>query len=284
MNVQSLSIDDPKYPLYLREISDAPEKIYYVGNLEMLDRLCVAIVGTRRATSYGENQAFQIARDLSQRGICIVSGLAYGIDSAAHKGALEGHGGTIAVLAQGLPEIGPPRNKGLAKRIVQSGGLLLSENEAWKPIFKNEYLFRNRIISGVSRGVLVVEAGFRSGAVNTANHALDQNRDVMAVPGRVTDEQSVGTNRLLVDRAGLVRCAEDVANCLEIPWPKKSGIALDGAEQIVFDMLKGRSMTAAELGEHFEGQLKELYSVLGRLELKGLVRRNSDLRYGVCSG
>ena len=281
MEVKSMKIGEDGYPRWLRQIFDAPKKLYYMGDLSVLEKPMVAVVGTRRMTSYGESQAFQIARDLSRQGICIVSGLAYGIDSMAHKGALEGRGGTIAVLAQGLPEIGPPRNRGLAERILNSGGLLLSENEAGKEIFKQEYLRRNRIISGVSRGVLVVEAGARSGAVNTACHALEQGRDVMAVPGRLTDEQSAGTNRLLKNGAALVRSAKEIAECLDLPWEKVFDVTLEGMERLVFELLKKQPMTAAELGEGFEGKLKELYAILGSLEMRGLIRRGVDLRYGV---
>jgi DNA processing protein len=281
MEIQSLKIGEDAYPRWLREIFDAPKRLYYAGDLAVLERPMVAIVGTRRMTSYGEAQAFQIARELSRRGICIVSGLAYGVDAAAHKGALEGHGGTIAVLAQGLPEIRPARNKGLAERILGSGGLLLSENEAGKEIFKQEYLRRNRIISGLARGVLVVEAGYRSGAVNTACHALEQNREVMALPGRLIDEQSAGALRLLKDGAALVRNAEEVAECLGLPWEKVFDVSLKGVELVVFEILKKQPMTAAELGECFEGRLKELYGVLGGLEMRGLVRRGVDLKYGV---
>ena len=174
MKVEKLSIKDERYPALLKRIFDPPDVLRFIGDLTCFERACVGIVGVRRATAYGEAQAFKIAKELSGQGVCVVSGLAYGIDAAAHKGALEGRGRTIAVLAQGLPEIGPVRHEALAKRIVQNGGLLICEKEHGAPIFKSDYLVRNRLISGVSKGVLIVEAAHKSGALNTAKHALDQ--------------------------------------------------------------------------------------------------------------
>lgn len=284
MEVFSIKIGDAGYPQLLREISDSPEKLNCIGDLEVLSRPCVAIVGTRKSTPYGEALAFQFARELSLRGVCVVSGLAYGIDAAAHKGALEGKGGTIAIMAQALPEIRPAGHSALAKRIVDSGGLLLSEKESGKPTLRHDYLVRNRLISGVSSGVLVVEAGFRSGALNTANHALDQNRDVMAIPGRITDEKSTGCNRLIFSGAQMIRSAKEVAEFLGFAWQELDGAKLEGELKVVFEMIKAKPMTGPELGEHYEGRLKELYSVLSELELRGLIRRSNGMRYAACSG
>lgn len=279
IDVKSVGIGEAGYPVLLREIPDPPQVLFYAGNLGVLDKICVGIVGTRRASTYGEGQAFEIARGLSRQGICVVSGLAYGVDTAAHKGALEGDGGTVAVLAQGLPEIGPAGNLGLAMQILNRGGLLLSEKTPGMPVQKHEYLFRNRIISGVSKGVLIVEAGWKSGARNTANHAIEQNREVMALPGRVTDELSVATNYLISQGAKLVTGARDVVEGLGLLWQEDFGVNLEGVEKVVYSFLKSQPMTGAELGEHFSGQLKMLYSVLGSLELRGLIKRGSDLRY-----
>lgn len=284
MQIKNINIENSNYPHMLREIYDAPKKLYYAGTLNILKRPCIAIVGTRKCSSYGENQAFKLARELSRQGYCIVSGLAYGIDSAAHKGALEGPGGTAAVVAQSLPEIGPPRNRGLAKRIISSGGVIISEKSPGIPFLKHEYLLRNRIISGLSLGVLVVEAAYRSGALNTANHALDQNRDIMAIPGRTTDKMSGGTNKLIERGAKLISCPKDVADCLYLPWEEPRTEDLCNEERSLFEIIKAKPSTSAELGEKFEGRLKELYSILGQLELKGLVRRTNDLHYTVCGG
>lgn len=283
MKIESLTIDDENYPAILREVFCTPKKLFYVGNLDVLRHPKVAIVGTRRSSAYGESQAFKIAKELSQRGICVVSGLAYGIDAQAHKGALEGHGGTIAVLANGLPEIYPANNTHLAKRIVRAGGLLLSEVEFGVPPLKYGYLNRNRLISGLSLGVLVVEAPMKSGAMNTANHAVEQGREVMAIPGRVTDENSTGTNDLINRGANLITCSKQIADILHLSWQTVDGNSLIGVQKSLFDVLKEKPQTGAELGEHFEGKLREFYAALSELELKGYVKRMSDLRYAVCS-
>lgn len=278
LKIKSVKLGEPCYPARLAQIFDPPGELFYVGDLEVLKKPLLAIVGSRRATPYGREQSFQIAKDLSLHGICIVSGLAYGIDEEAHKGALEGAGGTVAVVAQDLSNIMPTRNVGLAERIVGSGGLLISENPG-RPVLKHEYLVRNRIISGLSLGVLIVEAANRSGALNTARHALEQNRDVMAVPGRVTDEQSAGTNKLLAGGAGFITCAKDVAEILALEWGVFENIDLSLEEREIFEIIKAEPLSAAELGERFEGQLKALYEGLGKLELKGMIRRRTDMRY-----
>jgi DNA processing protein len=280
MNIHAISIDDRTYPEYLRQIYDPPEVLYAMGNLELLDAMNLAIVGTRRATPYGQSQAHSFAKSLAGKGVCIVSGLAFGIDAAAHKGALDAGGATIAVLAQALPNIGPPRHRGLAREILENGGLILSEMAPGRVTRKVDYLFRNRIISGISKGVLIVEAGYRSGALNTARHAIDQNRDVMVLPGRITDESSVGTNKIMRAGAHVVLTPADVGDFLGIELMEKV-VELDGMDALVFNVLGEKPMTAPELGEYFEGQLSELYEALGEMELKGLIARTSDLRYAV---
>jgi len=195
--IHTISINDKNYPSILKEITDPPERLYVQGNLDLLREPSLAIVGMRRCSKLGENLAFEWARDLSRQGLTIISGLAFGIDAAAHRGAIEGSGKTIAVIPSCLPEITPRSHRKLANEILASGGLLLSELDVPRPPLKHEFLVRNRLVSGLSRGVLVVEAAHRSGALNTANHALDQNRDIMAIPGRINDPCSQGCNRLI---------------------------------------------------------------------------------------
>ncbi len=281
MKVKSISIGDPGFPPLLRQLHDAPQKIYYLGDLAVLDKVCLGIVGTRRSSAYGESQAFEFARALGERGLCIISGLAFGIDAAAHKGALEGGGATVAVLAQALPNVSPASHVGLAKKIVESGGLLISEKEPGTETFKGDYLTRNRLISGLSKGVLVVEAPYKSGAYNTANHALYQDREVLAIPGRLTDVNSAACNRLLRAGARLVRSPKDVMEDLDLPWDAPSPIELKGAQKTLFELISGEPKSGAELGEAFGGSLRTLYSTLGELELKGLVQRTRELRYAV---
>jgi len=284
MKVNELLIDDPRFPENLKEIPDPPSCLYFVGNLELFERRRVAIVGTRKSTPYGESFAHQFAKELSQAGICVVSGLAYGIDAIAHQGALKGEGGTIAVLAQALPEIRPVRHKRLAETIVEKGGLLISEQAKEEPFNRTDYLVRNRLISGLSEGVLVVEAAYRSGALNTANHALDQNRYVMAVPGRINDEFSGGTNRLIHDGAALIRSTEDIADFLNIKLKRKVNVELSGPQKELYELLLKEPQSGAELGEKFHGKLSELYNLLAELEMNGLVKFSNSNRYVACGG
>lgn len=281
MKIEKLPISDVRYPELLRQIYDPPRVLYYVGNLAALERPRVAIVGTRRMTGYGESQAFKFARELSARGICVVSGLAYGIDKAAHEGALEGPGGTIAVVAQGIPELQPAAHVELARRIVAKGGLLLSENEAGTQVYKSDYLVRNRIIAGLCKATLIVEAPFKSGAMNTAKHAYDNGREVLCLPGRIMDTNCEGTNALLQRGAHLALCPRDVADLLGVAWTTRE-IKLEGLAAEIFAELKKAPRSPAELGERFD-KMTELYEALGELELRGLIRFTKELRYAVSS-
>ncbi len=286
MEIKKVPIGDSSYPSLLKQIFDPPGGLYYLGDLTCLAAPCVAVVGTRTATAYGTALAYYFAKELAGRGVTIVSGLAFGIDAAAHRGALEAGGRTVAVLAQALPEICPPSHTGLAREILEKGGALISEKEPGGENYKSDYLVRNRIISGVSMGVLVVEAGLKSGARNTAKHALDQNRELMALPGRITDEQSQGANQLIATGAYLVSSPEEVAAILEIPWKKKGkgpllGSELLGQEKEVFEEIRKGAKTAAELVEKLGGQLPSLYKIIAELEFRGFVKMGPGGRYAV---
>ena len=194
--VKVLTWHDSDYPSRLKEIYDYPPVLYIRGSLLPEDEWCLAVVGTRRATVYGRQVAEEIATDLAQSRITIVSGLAKGIDSVAHTAALEAGGRTIAVCASGLDIVYPAENANLARRIMQRGALVSEYALGTKPRADN-FPRRNRIMSGMSLGVLAVEAGQSSGALITANLALEQNREVFAVPGSILSPSSVGTNRLI---------------------------------------------------------------------------------------
>ena len=279
MKVQNVHLGDKSYPQLLKEIFDPPRVLYYWGNLEISERPLCAIVGTRRASAYGETQAFRFAKELSERGVCIVSGLAFGIDKAAHLGALEGEGGTVAVVAQGIEELEPSGHRGLAQKIVEKGGLILSEKAQGEIYFKSDYLVRNRIIAGLCKGTLVIEAPFKSGARNTAKHALEYGREVMALPGRITDEKSEGANALIQTGAALVTGPKEVAEMLGVGWTKRK-VILDGLAAEIFAELQKAPRSPAELGEKFSS-LRELYEILGALEMKGLIRFTLEQRYAV---
>ena len=212
----------PGYPEALAEIADPPNLLYVRGSIEPRDALAVAIVGSRKCTPYGIRIAEKLAASLARVGLTIVSGLARGIDAAAHRGALRVGGRTIAVLANGLNEIYPPEHEGLAAEIAGSGAVLSEMPMRQQPL-AGLFPQRNRIISGLSLGVIVVEATPRSGSLSTASHATDQNREVFAVPGPVDSLSSVGCHRLIRDGARLVETADDV---LEELGPKVRNIRI----------------------------------------------------------
>ena len=207
--IRPIHLRSDEYPELLANSPDAPAVIYVAGDWQPQDQNCVAIVGTRQATDYGLQMATTLARDLASLGVTIVSGLAMGIDTAAHRGALQSDGRTVAVLAGGLDSIYPSSNRGLARQIVESG-CLVSEYQLGVRSKRDHFPRRNRIISGLCRGVIVVEARKKSGATWTVKWALDQNREVFAVPGNATSPQSEGTNWLIKNGAKLTTSADDV--------------------------------------------------------------------------
>lgn len=212
-----LLLDDGVYPASLREIYDPPIVLYVKGAWsECLDQPCIGVVGSRRCSTYGQNSALMLARDLAQRGITVVSGFARGIDAAAHRGALEAGGCTIAVLGTGLDEIYPRDHAKLAAEILAHGGALVTQFPLKTPPVSENFPYRNRIISGLSLGIVVVEAAENSGSLITARLAMEQNREVFAVPGNITSRNSFGTNYLIKGAgAKLVQQWQDVAT--ELP-------------------------------------------------------------------
>jgi DNA processing protein len=207
-----LILDDGIYPALLREIFDPPITLYVKGNWkECLDNPCVAVVGSRKCSTYGQNAATMLARDLAKRGVTIVSGLARGIDAAAHRGALEGGGRTVAVMGTGLDQIYPRDHSKLVDDILARGGAVVSEFPLATPPAPQNFPYRNRVISGLSLGVLLVEAAENSGSLITARLAMEQNREVWAVPGNITSRNSFGTNYLIKGAgAKLVQQWQDV--------------------------------------------------------------------------
>ncbi len=208
-----LVLDDGVYPSLLREIYDPPIVLYVKGAwAECLDQPCVAIVGSRRCSTYGQNAALMLARDLAQRGVTIVSGFARGIDAAAHRGALEAGGRTVAVLGTGIEENYPRDHRQLGQEILAGGGAMVSQFPLGTPPVSENFPYRNRIISGLSLGILVVEAAENSGSLITARLAIEQNREVWAVPGNITSRNSFGTNYLIKGAgAKLVQQWQDIA-------------------------------------------------------------------------
>lgn len=212
--IQKITIDDPEYPKNLKHIHKPPKALYMNGELLAADEMAVALVGSRRPSFYGLEICEKLAYDLALRGVTIISGMARGIDSAAHRGALRAKGRTIAVLGSGHGRIYPPENTKLYEEIAK-GGAVISEFENDIGPLPYNFPQRNRIISGLSIGVVVVEAAKNSGALITSDYALEQGREVFAVPGKVSSQTSAGTNGLIKDGAKLVQTAEDILEELE---------------------------------------------------------------------
>jgi len=206
-----LLLDDGSYPSLLREIDDPPIVLYVKGDWQAcFDQPAVGVIGSRTCSTYGENASEMLARDLASRGLTVVSGLARGIDTAAHRGAMRGNGKTIAVIGTGLDNVYPKENTGLCREILNSGGCVVTQFPLGTPPLKDNFPYRNRIISGLSLGVLIIEASERSGSLITARLASEQNREVMAVPGNITSSNSFGTNYLIKSGAKLVQQWQDV--------------------------------------------------------------------------
>lgn len=206
-----LVLDDGSYPNLLREIADPPITLYVRGNWqECFDQPCIGMIGSRKCSTYGINASEMLSRDLASRGVTVISGLARGIDAAAHRGAMAGGGRTVGVLGTGIDAVYPKENTKLAEEILGSGGALVSQFPLGTPPLSANFPFRNRIISGLSYGVVLVEATERSGSLITARLATEQDREVMAVPGNITSRTSIGTNFLIKAGAKLVQQWQDI--------------------------------------------------------------------------
>ena len=268
-------------PLSLKEIPDSPQRLFVRGDQNCLDTsdLKIAIVGTRRATSAGLAIARQLAFDLARGGAMVVSGLALGIDQAAHKGCLEGGGRTIAVLANGVEEIYPHQHRSLGEDIMKAGGAIISEYVSGTPSYPSQFLERNRIVSGLCRGIIVVEAPFGSGALNTAAHAVRQNREVFVVPGAVTSQNYAGSHKLIKQGAGLVTCAKDIFDAFNISSAaiSQSALPMLGKEQkIIYKVLRsGGALDADKLSELTKLDTVILNQNLTTLLIEGFVKESN---------
>lgn len=280
MKIKTISRDHAGFPKMLAEIPSPPEVLYCLGDADLEKNPSVAIVGTRRATRYGLEVAQTLARDLSMAGLTVVSGLALGIDSRAHLGALEGGGKTIAVLGSGVENIHPLQNKRLAERIISSGGAVISEFPPLYPPDKWTFPQRNRIVAGLSRAVIVVEAPEKSGALITARMALDYNRDVGAVPGEINSLNSYGTNMLLKTGAALIRSADDVLEMLGIYREEPELDKTDIMAQHLLDLLEEPSDKDAML-KRSGFTPEKLNQELTLLELAGKIKNVGGIFYKI---
>jgi DNA processing protein len=270
-----LTLDHPDYPALLHELAAPPLMLYAQGRVELLARRALAVVGARNASAQGVLNAGRMAQALSEAGLTIISGLALGIDAAAHAGGLNGKGGTVAVIGTGADRIYPRRNEMLARRIAEEG-CIVSEYALGTPPLKDNFPRRNRIISGLARGVLVVEAAAKSGSLITARLAADQGRDVYAMPGSVHATLSKGCHQLIREGARLVETAADVLRDMQMPADGAAGggpVLDDSFVDLVLEAI-GDDIAQAELLALRLGQsAAELQRQLLALELAGLVER-----------
>ena len=288
-----LILDDGSYPYLLREIADPPITLYVKGDWQAcFDAPCVAVVGSRKCSTYGENASEMLSRDLAANGVCVVSGLARGIDTAAHRGAIAAKGRTIAVLGTGIDGIYPKENAKLVNQITDAGGAIVSQFPLGTPPLRDNFPYRNRIISGLSLGVLLVEASERSGSLITARLAMEQNREVLAVPGNITSKNSFGTNYLIKSGAKLVQQWQDVVSELspeiastllppkidgetarENKQPQLVPAGLDENERKIWQLLSADEATHIDnLLEESALSFGELSQALLGLDMRELVR------------
>lgn len=279
-DIELITYFDESYPKPLKNIYSPPLFLYISGNIDTIDNYSISIVGTRRATEYGKKITEKIGMELAEQGITIVSGLARGIDSASHRAALKAGGRTIAVIGSGLDRIYPAENKELSEKISKNGAVISEFPLDTKPDAQN-FPRRNRIISGLSLGTLVVESNVNGGAMQTAAHALDQNREVFAIPGNLEVPQSEGTNKLIQEgRAKLVKNAEDILVELDlklkpvigknIPKPK---VDLNLFEEKLLEVLNSEPIQIDKLSAKVGSTTSDCLVNLLTLEFKGLVKQ-----------
>lgn len=274
--MEKISLNDSKYPLLLSKISDPPSFLFYEGELPKKDDILIAIVGSRACSAYGRQVAYELSFNLAKEGIVIVSGLALGIDSIAHQAALDAKGRTVAVLGCGLDIIYPSSHQKLAKEIIKKEGAIVSEFSPGTPPLPHHFPLRNRIISGISVATVVVEAALRSGALITARYALEQGREVFAVPGPVYSQNSQGTNNLIKMGASPVTSFEDVMLGLNIQLNserKKGAVKAETKEEeILLSLLNQGAVSVDKLCELSKLEISIVSSTLIMLEIKGLVK------------
>jgi DNA processing protein len=289
LGIRALTLLDQDYPPSLREVGDPPPVLFVRGRLAANDTPAVALVGTRRATAYGYAVAERLARGLAAAGVTVISGLAKGIDTAAHQAALQGGGRTVAVLGNGLDQVYPAENTGLARRIVdEDAGALVSEFAPGVPPDAMNFPRRNRIISGLSRCTVIIEAGERSGALITADFALEQGREVMVVPGSVLSPMSAGPNGLLKQGATPVTNVQDILDTLSCQAATTNDDTdalarhvpnLGPKETTVWQALGGEPRHIDELARALGAGPGEVSATLAMLELSGLARQVGAMLY-----
>ena len=271
--IQRMTSGQPVYPALLKEIRDYPKELYYIGDPKLLEEKCVSIVGSRKTNQYGRSTAYSFGKALGQRGITVVSGMAVGIDTCAHEGALQEKGNTAAVLACGLDLCYPPRNREL-KGKIESAGIVLSEYPPGTAAQRYYFPQRNRIISGLSPLTVVVQAGNRSGALITAELAADQGRDVGAVPGNIDSEYNLGSNKLLREGAFALTGVQDLLEASGVSVlsePEAERMLSDEEKQLYFLLCSHGEMSLYQFAFYLKKPVNEVGSLAIVMEMKGIV-------------
>lgn len=273
MKINDISSISTNFPDRLREIPAAPKQLYFKGEIPSYT-LGVAIVGTRKPTAYGRQITKELAEKLAQKGAVIISGLAHGVDGIAHKGALDIGGKTVAVLPAGLDNIYPSSHSALAEEIVKRGGALVSEYIAGTPPLQYRFLERNRLVSGLCDIVIVTEAAARSGTANTVSHALEQGRDVYAVPGPITSAMSAGCNQLIAQGATPIIAIDDFIDRLFPKTGKKQATLLAHTpdEQRVLSLIEAGIIEGDELHQKSGLETTTFSQTITMLEIRGVIR------------
>lgn len=275
MKINKLTPGKHKYLDGLEAIPKPPKNMFFRGTIPVSRQTTVAIVGTRKPSSYGKEVTYTLARDLSKHGVIIVSGLALGTDGVAHRAALEAGGVTLAILANSVDQIYPRSHQTLGEQIIANGGAILSEYEPPTDPRNYQFLARNRIVSGISDAIIITEAAIRSGTLSTATHALEQGKEVFVVPGNITNPLSAGCNALLKQGAHPVTCAEDV---LEIVAPsllqKAKPTPLGGTplESKIIELITSGIRDGDELQLQLDIPVSEFNQAITMMEINGLVR------------
>ena len=273
-DIQKIDIKSADYPAKLRDIPNPPKQLYCKGNIELLRARSVGVIGARKDTVYGKNVAIMIGKRLAESGLAVTSGLALGIYAFSHEGALEAEGKIIGVLGSGIDQMGPWRNRELMNRGLEKGGLIVSEYAPDEPAHKGTFPARNRIISGLSEALVVIEAGLNSGSLITAKHAAEQGRPVYAVPGNINSQSSIGTNLLIRDGAIPLVIIDDLIRDIgvDIKRDQDNKPNLDEDEEKVFEVIRVMSGPTVEeiiRGTGFDAKL--VNSILTIMEIKGIV-------------
>lgn len=275
MKIKTFTPDKEDFFQIITDIAYSPKIVYFIGSLPSVRLPVVAIVGTRKPTPYGKEVTFNLAYNLAKKGVVIVSGLALGIDAIAHRAALEAGGTTIAVLANGLDSVYPASHKGLAEEIIAKGGLIISEYPPGTPARDFQFLARNRIVSGLADAVIVTEAAARSGTLATVAHALEQNREVFAVPGNITSPMSVGPNRLIIQGAHPALEADDILRVIAphlIHAQTTLNMGSNPVEIKIIDLLQAGIRNGEKLLKESGFTASEFSQAMTMLEIGGLIR------------